>query len=107
MQGKTCVATLQLWLAHLDMVYTDFVESLKCSSTPKERTFAQEFDLSKGELTTLKDLLCKMLEAGTSLEIIKGVLQVSPVENWNLSVVVQQTTQKLVDSLRWEKYIMK
>ncbi|XP_014673695.1 PREDICTED: neuroblastoma-amplified sequence-like isoform X2 [Priapulus caudatus] len=74
---KVCEETLEQWLGHLNMVYTDFIETTKASGTPFLQECAQEFDLSRGEEDNLKSLVYKLLEHGTSLDEVGKFLQVS------------------------------
>ncbi|KAK7009358.1 neuroblastoma-amplified sequence [Biomphalaria glabrata] len=99
---EDCSNHLQMRLSHLKSLTNDTIQSFAQATDPVFSTYAEKYDLSKGDIHQVELLLVQMILDGQAVELVDDILQVAPPSSLRTRTIVQQAVNLIVASLRNE-----
>ncbi|CAL1537532.1 unnamed protein product [Lymnaea stagnalis] len=97
-----CCNQLELRLTHLKSLTNDTIQSFAQATDSTFFSYAERYDLSKGDLQQLEVLLVQMILDGQAVELVDDILQVAPPTSLKTRTIVRQAVTLIVKSLRGE-----
>ncbi|KAH9508425.1 hypothetical protein Btru_055206 [Bulinus truncatus] len=102
MSWEDCVIQLQTRLLHIRSLTNDTIQSFVQATDPVFSTYAEKYDLSRGDLYKVELLLVQMILDGQAVELVDDILQIAPSSSLRTRTIVQQAVSLIVASLRNE-----
>ncbi|BFY98427.1 hypothetical protein BsWGS_01467 [Bradybaena similaris] len=99
---EECSQCLQTRSSHLMSLTNDTIQSFAQASDPTFSTYAEKYDLSKGDLQVVELLLVQMILDGQAVELVDDILQVAPPSSLRTRKIVQRAVSLIVKALRGE-----
>ncbi|XP_012940751.1 neuroblastoma-amplified sequence [Aplysia californica] len=103
MTWEECGLELNSRLSHLKSLTNDTVQSFAQAEDPVFSSYAERYDLSKGNQEEVELLLVQMILDGQAVELVDDILQIAPPSSLRTRTIVQQAVNHIAAALRGEK----
>ncbi|GFS05660.1 neuroblastoma-amplified sequence-like [Elysia marginata] len=100
MTWEQCRDELQTRLNHLKSLSNDTIQSFAQAEDPTFSSYAERYDLCKGNLSQIELLLVQLILDGHAVELVDDILQVAPPSSLRTHSVVGRAVSLIVAALR-------